>query len=59
MLVICQEETPDLMARSGERASADQDRLLRNGASRLMAPAFQQDRTSICCLGLERAFADD
>ena len=22
-------------------------------ASRLVAPAFQQDRTSICCLGLK------
>ena len=39
--------------------SADQDRLVRMSASRLVAPAFQQDRTSICCLGLEKAFADD
>jgi hypothetical protein len=32
---------------------ADQDYLLRTSASRLVAPAFQQDRTSICCLKLE------
>jgi hypothetical protein len=27
---------------------------MRISASRLVAPAFQQDRTSICCLGRKR-----
>jgi hypothetical protein len=31
----------------------DQDLQLRTSASRLMVPAFQQDRTSICCLRLK------
>jgi hypothetical protein len=32
---------------------ADQDRLMRKCASRLVGPAFRQDRTSTCCLRLE------
>ena len=32
----------------------NRDLRLRMSASRLVAPAFQQDRTSICCLWLEK-----
>jgi hypothetical protein len=39
--------------------SFDQGPLLRTFASRLMVPASLQNRTSICCLRLLRAVAED
>jgi hypothetical protein len=58
--VICQEKTRGHRARSGERtfhgsgSSAAHECL-----TAACGPCFQQDRTSICCLGLVRAVADD
>ena len=39
--------------------SFDQGLPLRTCASRLVVPASPQDRTSICCLRLRRAIAED
>ena len=53
-------ENDGALGRAVESARCiDQDRSLRTSASRLMVPACQQDRTSICCLRLRRAFAED
>ena len=46
-------------ARSGERALHGSGPSAAHECLRRVAPAIQQDRTSICCLGLVRAFADD
>jgi hypothetical protein len=45
--------------RSGERIPSDPAIRLRVCASRLVVPAPRQDLTSICCLKLRRAVAED
>ena len=50
----------EALGRARESAHCtDQDRSLRTSASRRWPLLVQQDRTSICCLRLLRAFADD